>query len=64
MIEPLSGEDGCEWVEAPVVREPRTREYYLSLTVEESIRGKVQVRDGAFVGDSRRGQFLRREPCH
>src|SRR5580692_8408286 len=29
-----------------------------------TVRGKVQVRDGAFAGDSRRGQFLRRNPCH
>ncbi len=29
-----------------------------------TVRGKVQVREGVFVGDSRRGQFLRREPNH
>jgi dihydropyrimidinase len=29
-----------------------------------TVRGKVQVRDGAFVGDSRHGLFLRRDPCH
>jgi dihydropyrimidinase len=29
-----------------------------------TVRGKVQVRDGAFVGDSRHGRFLRRTPCH
>jgi dihydropyrimidinase len=29
-----------------------------------TVRGKVQVRDGVFVGDCRRGQFLRREPSH
>jgi dihydropyrimidinase len=29
-----------------------------------TVRGKVQVRDGAFVGDSRHGSFLRRDPCH
>jgi len=29
-----------------------------------TVRGKVQVRNGAFVGDSRRGRFLRRTPCH
>jgi dihydropyrimidinase len=28
------------------------------------VRGKVQVRDGAFVGDRCHGRFLRREPCH
>jgi dihydropyrimidinase len=27
-----------------------------------TVRGKVQVRDGVFVGDSARGRFLRREP--
>jgi dihydropyrimidinase len=29
-----------------------------------TVRGKVQVRDGIFVGDSRHGRFLRRDPCH
>ena len=29
-----------------------------------TVRGKVQVRDGKFVGDSTRGQLLRREPQH
>ncbi len=29
-----------------------------------TVRGKVQVRDGAFVGDRKRGQFLRRQPTH
>jgi len=29
-----------------------------------TVRGKVQVRDGKFVGDARRGHFLRREPAH
>lgn len=29
-----------------------------------TVRGKVQVRDGAFVGQPGRGRFLRREPCH
>jgi len=30
-----------------------------------TVRGKVQVRDGKFVGDSTRGQLLKREPqCH
>jgi dihydropyrimidinase len=28
------------------------------------VRGKVQVRDGVFVGDRKHGHFLRREPCH
>jgi len=27
-----------------------------------TVRGKVQVRDGEFVGEPGRGQFLRREP--
>lgn len=27
-----------------------------------TVRGKVQVRDGAFIGDTGRGRFLRREP--
>jgi len=27
-----------------------------------TVRGKIQVRDGVFVGDPARGQFLRREP--
>jgi dihydropyrimidinase len=27
-----------------------------------TVRGKVQVRDGVFVGESGRGRFLRREP--
>ena len=29
-----------------------------------SVRGKVQVEHGKFVGDSARGQLLRREPNH
>lgn len=29
-----------------------------------TVRGKVQVRDGAFVGDRRRGKLLRREPAY
>jgi dihydropyrimidinase len=29
-----------------------------------TVRGKVQVRDGKFVGDTNHGQFLRRQPCH
>ncbi len=29
-----------------------------------TVRGKVQFRDGAFVGDPTRGQFLKREPNH
>jgi dihydropyrimidinase len=29
-----------------------------------TVRGKVQVRDGAFVGDCRYGRFLKREPSH
>ncbi len=29
-----------------------------------AVRGHVQVRDGKFVGDAKRGQFLRREPTH
>jgi dihydropyrimidinase len=29
-----------------------------------TVRGKVQVRDGAFVGNRKHGRFLRREPCH
>jgi dihydropyrimidinase len=29
-----------------------------------TVRGKVQVRDGVFVGEPVRGQFLRREPRH
>ena len=29
-----------------------------------TVRGKVQVRDGAFVGDRRHGRFLRRDPSH
>ena len=29
-----------------------------------TVRGKVQVRDGVFVGDSKRGRLLRREPQH
>jgi len=29
-----------------------------------TVRGKVQVRDGVFVGDCKRGLFLRREPSH
>jgi dihydropyrimidinase len=28
------------------------------------VRGAVQVRDGAFVGDAKRGRFLKREPTH
>jgi dihydropyrimidinase len=27
-----------------------------------TVRGQVQVRDGQFVGDRRRGRLLRREP--
>jgi dihydropyrimidinase len=29
-----------------------------------TVRGKVQVRDGKFVGDRGRGKFLKREPSH
>ncbi|MDI6773471.1 MAG: dihydropyrimidinase [bacterium] len=29
-----------------------------------TVRGKIAVRDGRFVGDSGRGRFLRREPTH
>ena len=29
-----------------------------------TVRGQVQVRDGKFVGDRKRGRFLRREPAH
>jgi dihydropyrimidinase len=29
-----------------------------------SVRGKVQVRDGKFVGEQARGQMLRREATH
>jgi len=29
-----------------------------------TVRGKVQVRDGQFIGEATRGQFLRREPTH
>jgi len=29
-----------------------------------TVRGKVQVREGQFVGDRTRGQFLKREPNH
>ncbi len=29
-----------------------------------TVRGKVQVRDGVFVGERGRGRFLRREPTH
>ena len=29
-----------------------------------TVRGNVQVRNGSFVGDRRRGQLLRREPTH
>ncbi len=29
-----------------------------------TVRGKVQVKDGEFVGDRQRGRFLRREPSH
>jgi dihydropyrimidinase len=28
------------------------------------VRGTVQVRDGAFIGDPKRGRFLKREPTH
>jgi dihydropyrimidinase len=28
------------------------------------VRGKVQVREAVFVGDSKHGTFLRRTPCH
>jgi dihydropyrimidinase len=29
-----------------------------------TVRGKVQFRDGVFVGDAKRGRFLKREPNH
>jgi dihydropyrimidinase len=29
-----------------------------------TVRGQVQVKDGQFVGDAKRGQFLKREPTH
>jgi dihydropyrimidinase len=29
-----------------------------------TVRGKIQIKDGKFVGDRRRGQLLRREPTH
>jgi len=29
-----------------------------------TVRGKVQVKDGRFVGDKKRGRMLRREPTH
>jgi len=29
-----------------------------------TVRGKVQVKDGGFVGDKKRGRLLRREPTH
>ena len=29
-----------------------------------TVRGRVQVRDGKFVGDAARGEFLRRKPQH
>jgi dihydropyrimidinase len=29
-----------------------------------TVRGEVQVKDGEFVGDSKRGRLLRREPAH
>jgi dihydropyrimidinase len=29
-----------------------------------TVRGQVAVRDGKFVGDKARGQFLKREPNH
>jgi dihydropyrimidinase len=29
-----------------------------------TVRGKVQVRDGKFVGERGRGKMLKREPCH
>jgi dihydropyrimidinase len=29
-----------------------------------TVRGKVQVKDGKFVGDKKRGRLLRREPTH
>lgn len=29
-----------------------------------TVRGKIQVKDGGFVGDRARGQFLKREPIH
>jgi dihydropyrimidinase len=29
-----------------------------------TVRGKVQVRDGQFIGERRRGRMLRREPIH
>ena len=28
-----------------------------------TVRGKIQVRDGVFIGEKGRGQFLRREPA-
>ena len=28
------------------------------------VRGKVQVRDGKFIGEKTRGRLLRREPAH
>jgi dihydropyrimidinase len=28
------------------------------------VRGKVMIRDGRFVGDTRHGKFLEREPNH
>jgi dihydropyrimidinase len=29
-----------------------------------TVRGQVQVKDGKFVGDSKKGRLLRREPTH
>jgi dihydropyrimidinase len=29
-----------------------------------TVRGKIQVRDGQFIGDRQRGQFLKRQPSH
>lgn len=29
-----------------------------------TVRGKIQVKDGKFIGDRKRGQLLRREPTH
>jgi len=29
-----------------------------------TVRGKVAVRDGKFVGEANRGKFLQREPNH
>jgi dihydropyrimidinase len=29
-----------------------------------TVRGQVMVQDGKFVGDKKRGKFLKREPTH